>query len=145
MFDKVSTVNKTKAIYLISALVSFCLALLVKLLYRKIIYADHINDFGLADSLPSFLFTFGAISCTLFFIRQTNRIKTIIIPITSGALLYEFEQMFTTMVFDLKDVIALLLGACLGYYLYYTLELKSNTAISLIFKKNHLSSSKSNK
>ena len=29
---------------------------------------------------------------------------------TSGALLYEFEQLFSNMTFDVKDVIATILG-----------------------------------
>ncbi len=108
--------NKFITIGLLSSL----LGILAKSAYREFIYVNNFVDFGIADSLPSFLFVVGTTFIGLTFIENKKEKKVVgmISFITVGALLYELEQIFTPMSFDIKDVVATILGGLVSLFLY---------------------------
>lgn len=113
---------------------STVLAFIAKLPYRKFINKNDIFDFGLADSLPSFLYIVGIIFIVLSYSKNVNgrKVTKSILLMTSGALLYEFEQLFSNMTFDVKDVIATILGGLFSLALYKFIEKKYNTKTNIL-------------
>lgn len=106
--------------FLTVALISCLLGFIAKIPYRNFIYNHNIFDFGLSDSLPNFLYIIGIIFIGICFIKnKTDKvIIKLIIFMTLGLLFYEFEQIYSDMVFDLKDVLATVLGSLLSFFLY---------------------------
>ena len=102
------------------ALISCLLGFISKIPYRYFIYKHNIFDFGLSDSLPNFLYIIGIIFIGICFIKNTTDkvIIKLIIFMTLGLLFYEFEQIYSNMVFDVKYIIATLLGSLLSFFLY---------------------------
>ncbi|KYG37118.1 hypothetical protein [Bacillus gaemokensis] len=104
-------------------LIGFTISLLgfvAKFPYRQFIYQNHISDFGLADSVPSFLFVIG-MTFIIFSLSEMKKKKVAIRTIalvTAGALLYEFEQLSLNMIFDVKDVASTILGGFASFMLY---------------------------
>lgn len=120
--------------FLIVGIFSTVLGFIAKLPYRKFIYKNNIFDFGLADSLPSFLYIVGIIFIVLSYSKNVNgqKVTKSILLMTSGALLYEFEQLFSNMSFDVKDVIATILGGMFSLALYKFIEKKYNTKTNIL-------------
>jgi glycopeptide antibiotics resistance protein len=106
--------------FLTTGLTFSILGFIAKVPYRKFIYENNIFDFGLSDSLPSFLYIIGIIFIFLYFNGGENRKRVFmtIIIMTAGALPYEFEQYFSNMIFDIKDVSATILGGSAALILY---------------------------
>lgn len=119
---------------LIVGISSTVLGFIAKLPYRKFINKNDIFDFGLADSLPSFLYIVGIIFIVLSYSKNVNgqKVTKSILLMTSGALVYEFEQLFSNMTFDVKDVIATILGGLFSLALYKFIEKKYNTKTNIL-------------
>jgi hypothetical protein len=90
------------------------LALLVKF-SRESLYGINLPLDMLLGSTPSFLYLFGLISAIPIFYKniEFSSYQKSWLALTSGALLYEFEQYWTSRFFDYNDVIATLLGFAL--------------------------------
>lgn len=98
-----------------------------KLYYRKYIYSNHINDFGLSDCLPSFFFITGFIFFYFLYCKLSREAIsfTTIAFITIGALAYEIFPLSHNGTSDLKDIIATLVGASIASLIYYVLEVRT--------------------
>ncbi|MCK5847149.1 MAG: VanZ family protein [Bacteroidales bacterium] len=64
-------------------------------------------------SLPNFAAALGLSMIPLIIKSKKPIISTM--GITVGLLIYELEQLFTSRTFDINDIIAILLGAIIGY------------------------------
>jgi len=67
-------------------------------------------------SLPSFAAALGGSMLPIIF--NSKKPKNAIIAIATGLIIYEFEQYFSSKTFDINDIIAILLGAIIGYFIY---------------------------
>lgn len=92
------------------------IAILFKSFYRTYIYANHINDFGIADSSPNF---FAGLIIVFFYFTQYQNMSLRKYAIYSaiGLVGYELIQgtVFKHNYFDYKDIIASILGTYVGY------------------------------
>ncbi|OFI07637.1 VanZ like family protein [Clostridium acetireducens DSM 10703] len=120
--------NKIKKIYLIIAVINTILGFISKSSYRNYIYNNNINDFGIADSAPNFFYIIGAVFFILYVSQKIDKkaIKSTILACSAGTLIYELEQYYTSMTFDIKDIIATILGAIICYYICEYLNKKYN-------------------
>jgi hypothetical protein len=105
---------KSKTFYIYSFVISLSLALWVKF-SRESLYGINLPLDVLLGSTPSFLYLFGLISAIPIFYKniEFSSYQKSWLALTGGALLYEFEQYWTSRVFDTYDVIATLLGLAL--------------------------------
>lgn len=106
---------ETKYILLLIILLSI-IAILFKSIYRLYIYANQINDFGIADSSTNFFA--GLIITFMYFVQfQNYSLKKHTVFVIVGLVGYELIQgtLFKNNVFDYKDIIASILGALIGY------------------------------
>ena len=102
---------KSKAFYIYSFSFCFFFAVLIKL-SRADFYGINFTLDVFLGSLPSFLYLFGLISAIPVFYKniEFTSYKKIVPAITVGALVYEFEQYWTSRVFDLYDIVATILA-----------------------------------
>jgi hypothetical protein len=89
-------------------------------IYRPYIYANHINDFGIADSIGNL----GGILVQIFLglaIFNSSKIKSIRLMcfFIIGYILYELVQAITPKkVFDFKDIYGTLIGGVMAMILF---------------------------
>lgn len=103
--------KKLNALYCKGVIVlTFILNPISSELYRPWIYKNNIHDFGLANSLTSYLGCITLIFIAIYIDKLQPTVKTIA-AVTGGCVLYEFIQPFVKLgVFDMGDVFAVLLG-----------------------------------
>lgn len=112
--------KKINKVFLMIAIINGILGFASKLVYREYIYNNAIYDYGLADCLPSFFCIVGLAFLVSSFYKPSNE-QNIVIFIcggVTGSLFYEFEQLSSSMVFDYKDIIAIIAGAVFSLILY---------------------------
>lgn len=109
--------SQAKYVWIIIALLSV-IAIIFKSSYRQYIYANEINDYGVADSSPNF---FAGLIIVLFYFTQEQNLtlKKHTIFTVVGLIGYELIQgsIFKNNFFDYKDIFASILGAFIGYLL----------------------------
>jgi hypothetical protein len=121
--NKFCNIDTLRIYYFILFLISYGLTEIGRELYRPIIYANHINDFGIADSIGNA----GGIIAQIFFgfltINPSKRIGIRLIVLFSvGYILYKIAQLFLPGgVFDLKDIYGTLLGGILSAVVFLLL------------------------
>lgn len=112
---KFRPLSQTRYLWMIIILLSI-IAILFKSTYRQYIYANQINDYGVADASPNF---FAGLIIVFFYFTQYEKstLKKYAIYTVVGLVGYEFIQgsVFKNNVFDYKDIIASILGAFMGY------------------------------
>lgn len=112
---KFRPLKQTKYLWMFIILLSI-IAIVFKSSYREYIYANDINDFGVADSSPNFFA--GLIIVLLYFVQEqkTTLLKHAVFA-ALGLVGYELIQgsVFKNNVFDYKDILASILGAFIGY------------------------------
>lgn len=114
LFDKVEyEINTESILYGLSFIAASVLGFISRFYYRDFIYSHHFNDLGLADSLPSYFCSLGSTSAYGFFCILFNHNLSYgsVISIMAGGLLYEILPLDPARVFDIKDMIAVVLGA----------------------------------
>ncbi len=112
---KLKPFSQSKYSWIVIVLLSV-VAILFKSMYREYIYANHINDFGVADSSPNFFA--GLIIVLLYFVQEQKiTLQKHALFATVGLVGYELIQgsVFKNNIFDYKDIIASILGAFIGY------------------------------
>jgi len=118
--DRIRTIDTMRVIYLLMSLFFFVTTEIGRYIYRPYIYANHINDFGIADSIGNS----GGILVQIFFglaIFNSSKIKSIrlICFFIIGYILYELVQAITPKkVFDLKDIYGTLIGGVIAIILF---------------------------
>lgn len=105
---------KQKASFLIGV-VFVIIGLVAKSYYRNYINSHGIDDFGFADSLPSFLYVIGFSQILQI---SSFRFPALFIPVVSlGAVIYEFKQYYSSGTLDVNDIIASLAGGLISYFI----------------------------
>tara|TARA_B100001059_G_scaffold66341_1_gene62795 strand:+ start:4222 stop:4629 length:408 start_codon:yes stop_codon:yes gene_type:complete len=105
--------------YIASFIICGAFAIIVKLTRSNIFGINSFLDTFLGSS-PSFFYLFGILSL-IPIVKPKIDIKTFkksVLMFTAGALTYEIEQYWTSMFFDLGDIIATLLAALLMFSLH---------------------------
>lgn len=108
-------------------LVMGAFAYFIYFVYRPYIYENSINDFHLADSLPSFL---GVCAIYLMFdiyrtLRRKNFSKiNMLLQILVASILYECLQLFVGG-FDVFDIIAIILGAAVVFLIINPFKIRN--------------------
>ena len=114
-----------RLVYIISLIIILAFTFFEELKLRPYLLKNHITKFGIADSLPNFLapviFIFAFI--VLFNPKENKRVLRMSITAVIGLTLYEFVQVFMPeRTFDIKDIIASIMGGLFSYYLYKLLN-----------------------
>lgn len=121
---KFNSFSKTKYLWLTIGVLSI-IAIILKSTYRQYVYANQINDFGVADSSPNFFA--GLITVLLYFTQnQKMPLKKYTLFAIIGLVGYELIQgsVFKNNFFDYKDIFASIFGVGVGYFA--GLKLKTN-------------------
>lgn len=121
---KFNSFSKTKYLWLTIVVLSI-IAIILKSTYRQYVYANQINDFGVADSSPNFFA--GLITVLLYFTQnQKMSLKKYTLFAIIGLVGYELIQgnIFKNIFFDYKDIFASIFGVGVGYFA--GLKLKTN-------------------
>ena len=93
---------------------------LAKTFYRDYINSNSIDDFGLAGSLPSFLYVIGF--SQILQIRPIKYPSLVILVVTLGSIIYEFKQSYRSGTLDINDIIASILGGVISYWILVLIE-----------------------
>ncbi|MGC4232097.1 MAG: hypothetical protein QM594_03740 [Niabella sp.] len=112
---KFKPLSETKYLWITILLLSI-IAIVLKSVYRQYIYANQINDYGIADASPNFFA--GFIIVFLYFTQyQKSTLKKHTMFTIAGLVGYELIQgsIFKNNFFDYKDIFASILGAFIGY------------------------------
>jgi len=97
----------------ITGLVFVIIGLLAKSVYRNYINSHGIDDFGLAGSLPSFLYVIGFSQLLQI---SSFRYPALWIPVvTLGSVIFEFKQYYSSGTLDIRDIIYSLAGGVASY------------------------------
>lgn len=111
--------EKHKASFLIG-LGFVIIGFLAKVFYREYISSHGIDDFGLAGSLPSFLYVIGF--SQLLQIRPIKYSVLVILVVTLGSVIYEFKQYRSSGNLDVNDIVASILGGVISYLILTLVE-----------------------
>jgi hypothetical protein len=90
--------------YLFISLLSGLLGFVAKLIYRPFIVSNQINDFEFHAFAPNLFYTLCLNFCIAFVVKK-QKIKAMMYG-TTGVLVYEFEQVWTSRTFDYLDIAA---------------------------------------
>jgi hypothetical protein len=109
---------KTKTFGLIG-LFSTIIGFISKAFYREYIYAQQIDDFGIANFAPSFFYVLGF--SQLMLIRPTKYPYAIAMIVMIASILYELMQYRANELLDFPDIIASIMGAiCSMIIIFFT-------------------------
>ena len=116
--DKVSikTIDSKRIIYFVIAVLVFFLTEIGRNIYRPFIYTNHIDDYGIADSIGNS----GGIIVQIFFMlailnSPRKKVFRVIGFIVIGYILYEILQPYLPRgVFDWKDIYGTLIGGVIS-------------------------------
>ena len=75
-------------------LIFVCIGFMAKVFYREYIYSHHINDFGMADWLPSFFYVIGF--SYLLMVSQVIAPLLITVIVTIASILFEIKPVSYT-------------------------------------------------
>ncbi|HEY3391041.1 MAG TPA: hypothetical protein VGK38_15795 [Prolixibacteraceae bacterium] len=103
--------EKHKTAFLIG-IVFVIIGFMGKVFYRNYINSNGIDDFGLAGSLPSFMYVIGF--SQLLQIRPVKYPSLIILVVTAGSIIYEFKQSYGSGTLDINDIIASIAGGAVS-------------------------------
>jgi hypothetical protein len=124
--DKASikTIDSTRIIYFVIAVLFFFLTEIGRNIYRPFIYANNIDDYGIADSIGNS----GGIIVQIFFMlailnSPRKKIFRVIGFVVIGYILYEILQPYLPRgVFDWKDIYGTLIGGVISLFVLFILK-----------------------
>ncbi len=105
---------KKRLYYLI---IDIIILLLMIKVYRPYIYSNSINDFHIADSIPSFLGVL--IMSNIIYLNDKNLEYDFLLYLcpTIGLIIYEFLQYYLHVgTFDINDIIFTLIGGIIVFF-----------------------------
>ncbi len=114
---------KQKASFLIG-LIFVILGLLAKSFYRDYIISQGIDDFGLADVLPGFLYVIGF--SQLLMISSFRYPAIVIMVVSLGSVIFEFKQYYRSGTLDVGDIIASVAGGLVSWFILIYVTKKFN-------------------
>ncbi|WP_027634467.1 hypothetical protein [Clostridium hydrogeniformans] len=97
-------------------------------IYRSFIYSNNIFDYGIADSFSNFMAVLINTVLSIILYEKTKiHLGLAVFSITLGFIIYEILQglIVTYGTFDIKDIIATLLGGIASYLLFSKASLLS--------------------
>jgi len=122
--EQLRTVDTKRIVYFVVFLLSFLFTEFGRYVYRPFIYHNHINDFGIADSIGNW----GGIVVQIFFglaiINSSFKQGFSVIAVaTGGYILYEFAQPYLPKgTFDWLDVYGTLAGGIIALALFFLIH-----------------------
>jgi len=122
--EQIKTIGTFRVIYFLTSLFFLASTEIGRYIYRPFIHKNHINDFGIADSMGNL----GGILVQIFFglaIFNSSKIKSIRLMcfFIIGYILYEFVQAITPKrVFDWQDIFGTLIGGTIAMLLFLLLH-----------------------
>jgi len=116
-------ISNNRTIYILICLFSIFLSITIKFVRPEYFGNNNLLDIILGSS-PNFLFVLG-----VSFIYALTKVEVefkkfigTIFAITLGVIAYEFEQSWTNRTFDIIDLVASILAACVSIAIYYLLN-----------------------
>lgn len=98
----------------------FAIGILLSHTYRHWIYANHISDFHIADTIGSLICIPASVFCFYSFSKNKSSFSELILKSTIFFILYELLALTGLHgVFDFYDIIAILIGAGSLYLFHY--------------------------
>ena len=122
--EQMKTIDTIRIVYFVVFLLSFLFTEFGRYVYRPFIYNNHINDFGIADSIGNW----GGIVVQIFFglaiINSSFKQGFSVIAVaTGGYILYEFAQPYLPKgTFDWLDVYGTLAGGIIALVLFFLIH-----------------------
>jgi len=122
--EQLKTIDTIRIVYFVVFLLSFLFTEFGRYVYRPFIYNNHINDFGIADSIGNW----GGIVVQIFFglaiINSSFKQGFSVIAVaTGGYILYEFAQPYLPKgTFDWLDVYGTLAGGIIALALFFLIH-----------------------
>ena len=120
----IRTIDRLRIMYVGIAVLFFLITEIGRNIYRPYIYANNIDDFGIADSIGNS----GGIIVQIFFTlamlnSQGKKVLTIIWFIVVGYIVYEILQPYLPRgVFDWKDIYGTLIGGVLAMGVWFLVK-----------------------
>ena len=100
--------TKSNRLFGLIGLLAVIIGFISKAFYRDYININEINDFGIAEFLPSYFYVVGF--SLLLLIRPTRFPKLIILIVTFASILFELKQYVSSGIFDINDMLASIAG-----------------------------------
>ena len=122
--EQMKTIDTKRIVYFVVFLLSFLFTEFGRYVYRPFIYHNHINDFGIADSVGNW----GGIVVQIFFglaiINSSLKQGFGVIAVaTGGYIIYEFAQPYLPKgTFDWLDVYGTLAGGVIALALFFLIH-----------------------
>jgi len=136
--DKASikTIDSKRIIYFVIAVLFFFLTEMGRNIYRPYIYANNIDDYGIADSIGNS----GGIIVQIFFMlailnSPRKKVFRVIGFIVIGYILYEILQPYLPRgVFDWKDIYGTLIGGVISLIILFFIKKIVKNKTIYVFK-----------
>lgn len=127
--------KKAQKIYRITAILFLSLGLLLTFAYRPFIYSNHIFDYGVADTIGSFISVI--VFCTLVwsfkFYSSKEKNLQIIVATFIYSIVWELMGYFKIWgTFDYKDIVAAILSGVLTFIIKTIVDKKNPSIISQV-------------
>jgi hypothetical protein len=132
----IKTIDSKRIVYFVIAVLFFFLTEMGRNIYRPYIYANHINDYGIADSIGNL----GGIIVQIFFMlailnSPKNKALRVIGFIVIGYIIYEILQPFLPRgVFDYKDIYGTLIGGVIALFVLLIIQKLIKNKVFYVFK-----------
>jgi len=136
--DKASikTLDSIRIIYFLIAVSFFFLTEIGRNIYRPYIYANNIDDYGIADSIGNS----GGIIVQIFFMlailnSPRKKVFRVIGFIVIGYILYEILQPYLPRgVFDWKDIYGTIIGGVISLFILFFIKKIVKNKVIYVFK-----------
>jgi hypothetical protein len=132
----IKTIDSKRIVYFVIAVLFFFITEMGRNIYRPYIYANHINDYGIADSIGNL----GGIIVQIFFMlailnSPKNKALRVIGFIVIGYIIYEILQPFLPRgVFDFKDIYGTLIGGVIALFVLLIIQKLIKNKVFYVFK-----------
>ncbi len=131
--ERFRAIDTNRIVYFITAVFWFLITESGRYIYRPFIYANNINDYGLADSIGNL----GGIIVQIYFMltifnSPSQKVFRVIVFLVIGYIFYEIVQPYLPYgVFDWKDIYATIVGGMIAsiFYVLLTKIIKKNKVI----------------
>jgi hypothetical protein len=132
----IKTIDSKRIVYFVIAFLFFFITEMGRNIYRPYIYANNINDYGIADSIGNL----GGIIVQIFFMlailnSPKNKALRVIVFIVIGYVIYEILQPFLPRgVFDYKDIYGTLIGGVIALFVLLIIQKLIKNKVFYVFK-----------
>jgi len=122
--EQFRTIDTFRIVYLLTAVLWFFITEAGRFIYRPFIYANHINDYGIADSIGNS----SGIIVQIFFMLAVlnsprNKAFRVIAFLTFGYIFYEIVQPYLPRgTFDWLDIYGTVIGGMIAVVFYLILS-----------------------